>query len=162
MQLGIALVLLGQFLPSLFFDEDGQEHGSKGLWSAAQRHWSGVIGLVLVVLGTGLILANVVMAPDTLRPSDWALAVFFLIMPALALTGINGPNARLPLGVLVAIVAIAAVLFGGSVLYGSRLQWAYAQLHFLMIGIVAILAAIGFGVLRLMDWMIARSERREG
>jgi hypothetical protein len=45
--------------------------------------------------------------------------------------------------------------------YGTRLQWAYAQLDFLILLAVAALAMLAFGVLRLMDSMIARSERRE-
>jgi uncharacterized membrane protein (UPF0136 family) len=60
----------------------------------------------------------------------------------------------------VTVSIVAAVLIGGSLLYGSRLQWAYAQLYFLMLAAIAVLALLAFGVLRLMDWMIARSERR--
>ncbi|MEZ5959711.1 MAG: hypothetical protein R3C30_04690 [Hyphomonadaceae bacterium] len=159
MQLSIALILLGPFLPSLFFDADGQEFSPKGMWTAARRHWSGVVGIFLLLSGVGLMVANLVLEPETVRPSDWAFAVVFLLMPLISIFGITGPRVRFRFGALIAIGVVAAVLIGGSFLYGSRLQWAYAQLNFLLLGGIAVLALLAFGVLRLMDWMIARSER---
>lgn len=161
MNISIGLILLGPYLPSLFYDADGQEYVRKGMWSAAKKHWSGVVGLLLMVVGVGLIVANMATAPDTLRPLDWGFAVACLLMPVAALVGVNGPRVRFPIGELVAILVVVGVLFGGSILYGSRLQWAYAQLDALIFEIIGLLVAMGFGVLRFMDWMIARSEHRE-
>jgi hypothetical protein len=161
MQLSTALILLGPFLPQLFFDENGSEYAAKGMWSAARMHWSGVIGLLLMLAGVGLMVTNLVLAPETVRPADWAFAVVFLIMPLVSIMGATGPRVRSLVGALVTISVVAAVLIGGSVFYGSRLQWAYAQLDFLMLSAVAVLAMLAFGVLRFIDWMIARSERRE-
>lgn len=160
MQLSIALILLGPFLPSLFFDENGREFSSAGMWTAARRHWSGVVGLLLMLSGVGLMVANLALQPETVRPSDWAFAVVFLILPLISIFGITGPRARFRLGALITIGVVAFLLIGGNFLYGSRLQWAYAQLNLLMMGTIAVLALLAFGVLRLMDWMIARSERR--
>jgi hypothetical protein len=63
MQFGIVLILLGPLLPQLFFDEDGHEYAAKGMWSAARKHWSGVTGLLLMLAGVGLMVAN--LAPST-------------------------------------------------------------------------------------------------
>ena len=159
MQLSIALISLGPFLPSLFFDADGQEFSSKGMWAAARRHWSGVVGILLMLSGVGLLAANLVLEPETVRPSGWAFAGVFLLMPLLSILGVTGPRARFRFGAVIAIGVVAAVLIGGSFVYGSRLQWAYAQLNFLVMAGIAVFALLAFGVLRLMDWMIARSER---
>lgn len=96
MQLSIALILLGPFLPSLFFDENGQEFSATGMWAAARRHWSGVVGMLLMLSGVGLMVANLVLAPDTLRPSDWAFAVVFLLVPLISILGVTGPRALSP------------------------------------------------------------------
>lgn len=157
MPLSMGLILIGLCLPLMFFDEDGQDYAAKGIWSAARRHWSGIVGLLLILAGISLIVANLVMAQDTLRPLDW----MFLLMPLGSLTEIIGPRVRFPIGAPAAILVAAAILFGGNAFYGARLQWAYAQLNFLMLGFFAIIAAIGFGVLKLMDWMIERSERSD-
>ncbi|MGE0740640.1 MAG: hypothetical protein AB7O98_04795 [Hyphomonadaceae bacterium] len=97
-RVGIAMILLGPFVPSIFFDETGQEFSSSGMWSAARRHWSGVVGLVLMISGVGLIVMNIVLAPDTIRASDWAFAVVFVLLPILPMFGLAGPSVGLRLG----------------------------------------------------------------
>jgi len=157
------VIFLGAYLPRLFFDAEGREFAAKGIVSAARRHWSGVVGLLLMFAGAGLVVASVAAAWQTLRPLDWAYAVVFILMFAACIAGVNGPRARLPIGAPISIAVVAAILIGGSAVYGDRLQWAYAQFDALMLAgfvlLAAVLAAVGLGVLRFMDWMIARSER---
>jgi hypothetical protein len=160
-QVGSGLIYLGAYLPRLFFDAEGREFGAKGMVSVARRHWSGAVGLLLMFAGAGLVLASMVAAPQTLRPLDWAYTVVFVLLFAACIVGANGARAHFLIGAPISIAVAATILIAGSAVYGDRLQWAYPQFYALIFGGFVLLAAAGVGVLRFIDWMIARSERSE-
>lgn len=160
MQLSTALILAGLCLPPLFFDDYGEEYSAKALWTAAQRHWSGVAGILLMFSGVALLVANIAFASETIRPSDWSSAIPFLFLPLLLIPIFSRPRVGVRVGALVTVGSVAGVLTGARLLYGVRLQWADVQSDLVMLASIAAFALLAFGVLRLMDWMIKRSERR--
>jgi hypothetical protein len=148
----------------LFFDSEGRAYGERGLIAAARQHWSGLVGLAFVAVGIAMLGVNVVMAPNDLASSFWNLYSLYGVVVGAALLGgrrVLGPRLKLIPGAAVALAGALLVFMLANAAFGADLQWARVQFQALSSVSLALVMAAGLGVLAVMDWMIARSERRE-
>lgn len=159
-----ALWVVGNFLPVILFEDGWKTYADGGLRSAVQRHWSGVVGLALVVVARGLAVASVWNTDGPASPAFWGITILALAEPVLRWLW---PRPQFGSWADVAIIAaIALCVIGfGQLVWGDSLDWSGPKTRALDLagGYLLVGAFLGFWLvtLKIMDWLIARSERRE-